>query len=414
MRRLGVVVALALPAAMLLPVGTATAAVSSPGRGTVFTSDTTIAIRAEHGPSGDENRLTLTSPGGPAVVVAQSPGNRLAGGTLSYSLDTGCWTFPACAGSRPAPNGEWVVEQSGGATDRLAFVVRIPPRPPQDVTASALSTREVQVSWTRGAEPDLTGFAVFEGDRAVVNDLDMGACTETGCSAVVRYPSDRPGEHRYVVRSFRSTSPGSSEQLASAPSGVASATVPAPDSSPSPDPTSTPAPGAPGPGGPGPDAPGPGSGPDASPDAGGGSPASSPGASPGPDGEVAAPPSADGSTSASPGAPTDTPAAQQRRAFAQSFNSFAPKLGIPKLPPLPIGPAPAVAGPLADGTFDPTLGFQDQVTQELVETGRAAGPLGAVADALDSERLARSTAGALLLLLTAAHLRRWVTSGPAD
>ena len=68
-------------------------------------------------------------------------------------------------------------------------------------------------------------------------------------------------------------------------------------------------------------------------------------------------------------------AVAQRRAFSSGFAAFGVKLGIPKLPPLPQtqGQAPSVAKPLPDGTFEPTLGFQDQVVEERVETQASPG-----------------------------------------
>ncbi|MCW2613017.1 MAG: hypothetical protein JWN08_11, partial [Frankiales bacterium] len=71
--------------------------------------------------------------------------------------------------------------------------------------------------------------------------------------------------------------------------------------------------------------------------------------------------------------------------------------------------------PLPDGTFTPTLGFEDQVVQERVETLSPGQRVTEVlSSALDSERLARSTAGALVLLLAGAHLRRWIGAAPQD
>ena len=104
--------------------------------------------------------------------------------------------------------------------------------------------------------------------------------------------------------------------------------------------------------------------------------------------------------------------AARRQAFSLGFNAFGPNLGIPKLPPLPLLQAPAVAG-LPDGTFESTLGFQDQVLREKVESsGPASRVTSAVGNVLDSERLARSAAGALVLLLGGAHLRRWLGAAP--
>jgi hypothetical protein len=100
----------------------------------------------------------------------------------------------------------------------------------------------------------------------------------------------------------------------------------------------------------------------------------------------------------------------ERRAFALTFKAFAPKLGIPKLPPLP-NASPAVA-PLPDGTFEKTLGYKDVVKTEKIDSPQAAARrvTGAVGSALDSAQFLRSIAGALVLLLLAAHLRRWLGS----
>jgi hypothetical protein len=66
---------------------------------------------------------------------------------------------------------------------------------------------------------------------------------------------------------------------------------------------------------------------------------------------------------------------------------------------------------LPDGTFEPTLGFEDQ---ELSETGPPGGVAARVTStvgaAFVSEQIVRSTAGALVLLLAGAHLRRWLSS----
>jgi hypothetical protein len=99
----------------------------------------------------------------------------------------------------------------------------------------------------------------------------------------------------------------------------------------------------------------------------------------------------------------------QRKAFALGFSSFGPKLGIPKLPPLP-ATQPVVAAPLPDGTYKGKLGYQPINKRVKVSAPRAAATrvTGAVGSALDSEQFLRSLAGALVLLLAAAHLRRWL------
>ena len=403
----------------------ATAAVTQPGEGAVFSTDTTVSIRADY-PSGTSS-LTLTAPGGSPVTVATG-GSRLGGaGTLTYALDTACWTYPSssCSGRVPAPNGTWVLTQSGSATDRVTFSVRIPPQTPTDVTATVVDPRTVRVGWRRGAESDLRGFVVLAD--GVPQDVSTGACEGTSCSHTVSYAEQGSGEHTYAVKALRSD--GGSGTLESGTSEGASATLAPPP--PSPEPVAEPpAEGSTG-GSSGGSTGGAGGG--SSPGTGGGSTGGSgssgggsTGGSTGGSGEgsggssggsggggTAAGP-AIGSGTSSPGSTAVDKAVAQRKAFALSFSAFGPKLGIPKLPPLPQAQAPAIA-PEPDGSYEPTLGFSDQVVTERVES---AGPAARVTDvverALDSEQLVRSTAAALVLLLCGAHLRRWLATGAPE
>lgn len=412
--------ALVLPLTGLALVATApaaSAAPTAPGNGTVFTSYSSFTISADYSRSTSENRLTLTSPSGSTTTIATAPAS-LNGGTLSYTMDTGCWS--SGGGCAPAPNGTWTVTQSGGGTGTSTFVTRIAPKAPQSVTATELSSREARVSWRKGDEPDLTGWEVVEGDSVVKDGIGRSACDGSTCSAVITYAVDGSGAHTYAVRALRSTAPGSSTTIESPLSSPASVTLSAP--APSPEPTSG---GSTGDGGTGDGGtttdPGttPTDGSTADPSTGGsggegsgstgGSAGGSSGGSTG--GGTAAP---IGSGSSSAGETADAKAVAQRKAFALGFSSFGPKLGIPKLPPLP-QQAPAIAPELADGTYEPTLGFEDQVVTERVEsTGPTAAVRNVVGSALDSERLATSTAAALLLLLAGAHLRRWVGAHPEE
>jgi hypothetical protein len=66
--------------------------------------------------------------------------------------------------------------------------------------------------------------------------------------------------------------------------------------------------------------------------------------------------------------------------------------------------------PLPDGTYKKTLGYVPITQKEKVSAPKAAATklTGAVGSVFDSEHFARSLAGALILLLLAAHLRRWL------
>ena len=410
--RLTAAALLALPmaaGAVLTTASPAAAAVTAPGNGTVFETYGTVPIRADYAASTTPTRLTLTSPGGEEVEVARVEGDATRGGTLAYDLDTGCWTFPSkdCRDGRLAPNGTWTVTQSGGTSGSTTFVTRIRPKAPTGLTATPVSRREVKVTWRLGAEPDLTGWTVYEGSAAVAS-VPRSACDAGTCAGTVAYPTDDTGEHTFTVRAARTVSPGSAATLEGPASAPVTTRLDPPGSEPTPGGSGQPTPGGSGTdGGTGGSSGGTGGagGGSTAPGAGGPTPGGT-GAQPGPGGPIA--------VGTAPPAGTDQQAVAQRKAFALSFSAFGPKLGIPKLPPLPQAQAPAVAPEIADGTFEPTLGFEDQVVRERIEVAQQ-GPTERVRDvvgtALDSERLLRSTAAALVLLLAGAHLRRWLSAG---
>ncbi len=344
-----------------------------------------ISIRADY-PPGDpnplapprNNRLTLTEPGKPAVEVASAPPAPVGrGGQLAFDFNTQCW-MPSSP-CTPARNGTWTLVQTGGNDATLSFQLLIPARPPTDVIADGSAPQKVRLSWNVGPEPDLTRSAVFEGGQQV-KSLARGDCVGVTCTTVIDYPSDGVGLHTYTVRAFRSSGPGVAGELESGFSKEVSTTVlpgaglPGPVSDVVPGAEASPAPGSPA---------------SASPAPGGPTASRSPAATrPGGSAPVA------NSTGA-------------RQSFSSGFSAFGPKLGVPKLPPLP--QVPAVAQ-LPDGTFEPTLGFEDQ---ELGPPGGVAARVtSTVGAAFVSEQILRSTAGALVLLLTGAHLRRWLNATP--
>lgn len=440
----------AAPSLALAPAAHAAGTVLTPGSGTVFDSDTSVRIEARVEGRSAATELRLVDPTGAARTV-DTAGAALTAQSLTHTLDTSCPEYPGtpCSGRRPARNGTWTVQLTGGASDSRTFVLAIPPRVPSGVRAEATGPREVVVTWDRGVEPDLVGYDVVAGDGRVLAPGDT-ACAGGTCRTVVTYDTDGPSTEAVAVRAARAACPDCDARL-TATSGEVAVTRPAPPAAESPR-GADPAPGAPGEGGaasPTAGAPAGGSGGTSGSGSTGGTgstaggtsggsaggtsggtgggPAGGDGtpggtASPGPGSTAPGAPSAPGAgpqggtgTSGVPAVAVDQAGAD---AFALTFKAFGPKIGLPKLPPLPaVGVAlPAVAEE-ADGAFDPQLPFEEQVVEERVPT-TALGPAQritrTVSAAVDSERLARGVAGGLVLLLVCAHVRRWLAQAPTD
>ncbi len=399
----------------------AAGSITDPVDGAVFDRATSFTIRASMD-STTTTELRLQGPGGADQVVDSDRGTVTDGrATLDYTFDTGCVTYPSssCSGSAPGANGVWTITLRGGASDSRSFTLRIPPATPGGVSASAEGFRAAKVTWRRGSEPDLTGYTLFDNGAVAQDGIGLGSCSGSTCSTTVTYDRDGTGAHAYSLVAKRLAAPGSSQTLSSARSGEASVNLgsppppPPPADEPTPDSGSggsgaTPAPSS-GSGGASPTpvtagADGSGSGPGSSGGGSSGGGSSSGGSS---NGGSASNGGSSGIGTSSGTSPAT--AIAQRQAFGLSFSAFGPKLGIPKLPPLP-ATQPAVAAPLPDGTYENTLGYKDVVTREKVSAPAAAvrRVSDAFGSAIDSERLARSVAGALILLAIAAHLRRWL------
>lgn len=349
--------------------------ITSPKSGMTF-SGVVVDIEATAGPT--KTDLTLTDPVSvPAkrVVVASYP-TSLGTGRLSYHLNTACWTHPKCTGSVPAPNGVWTVvvtgatgagAGAGGASQ--TFTLKVPPRVPAAFTARASGARQIAFTWTKGTEPDLTSYKLYDGAGKLARALPAAdACTGSSCSYVLTYPADAPGRHDFALTSHRRTAPTGAGTVESS-KAVAGATLAAPASG-------SRLTGAPG------------------------SPADAKAPVPGAQGKPAAP-------------PVRLPAGDNgsSRALGQTLAEFAPNLAVAGLPPLPLSAGPTLAEPpLPFGTFKPALPYKPVLAQPPVRPPDALQKASnAVHTALDTGQLVRSLAGALVLLLAGAHLRRLVS-----
>ncbi|HVE99705.1 MAG TPA: hypothetical protein VNA12_11060 [Mycobacteriales bacterium] len=417
------------------PAHAATGSISEPPAGQTYTTAATLVIKAQverRINDGGKVTLTLQLPGSTTEYeLASHVGGATSGGTypLQFTYDPGCPQFPgkSCDG-RPAPNGTHVIRLRGtsNAVER-SFVTRVPPKRPTGVNASATGQRQVTVRWDRGNEPDLAGYDLFtNGDQVVQRGISPDR-TEY----VVNYPeTGYEGDKTFYVVAQRRACAGCSDTLASPRSNTASARLDAPPPPPpSPDPTYEPSPAASPSDGTGS---GSGTGTGGSGSGSGSSGTPSPGATSGPNSSgtprpgSSADPSSNPSASSSGGAGSGSggkkdsaatpPAAAiitRRQAFALQFKSFAPKIGAPKLPPLPNFEDPEIAE--EDGTYEETLDFGEQDIEELVTSAQGGGERSVVEElvtqAFEGRRLWSSIGWSLVLFLIAGHLRRWLNAG---
>ena len=400
---------------------------SKPTDNSTYTSATPIDIavslnRGSVGLTADPAAVYLNiavpgpAPGPFRVDTASGSSDR----DLAFTFTPACPNHAgACAqGSPPAYNGRYTISLSGGASGSRTVSVEVPPAVPTGVQAAATGQRRVKVIWAANTEPDLTGYDVF---------------TEDGVTVASNLPANRTyhefdlpssgygGEHRYVVRAHRlkcanCAGPDAGAKLHSSMSQAGSVTLTEPNAQPSP--TTSPSPGG---GGTSPD-PGSGDGGDGGYNngTGNGNGGNGTGNNNGNGGSTPEPEvtynngNSGGSFTSGTTPSAEQRAAQQRAAFGLTFKSFAPKLGAPKLPPLPKFAAPSNEIPW--GTYDPTIDYGDQVIPGEVPQATGGGFTDTIVDsitmAFEGRRLYRSIAIAMLLLLAAAHLRLFLRTTP--
>ncbi|MCA1822957.1 MAG: hypothetical protein ABR520_07495 [Mycobacteriales bacterium] len=411
------------------PAAAASGTITSPSSGTTVRSNQFVHIAAQvHFTSTDRSSVTLylQAPDGGAAhaLRTQAAPSGFNGGdyTLDYDFNTACPNWPGanCSGYHPAINGVYTVTLAGGASASREFTLAVPPAVPTGVVADVTGQTQITVRWNRNTESDITSYDVFAGDGSLL----AGALSPNTTSYVVNYPSQGyGGQHSFTVRASRAACRGCSQQIPSAQSGAASATLtePTPTPTPSEDPSQTPDDGS---GSPDPGQSGdPGSGSTTDPngqptDPAAGDPGTGSGGGGGTDprnGGTGNTGTTSGSTNNNAGAPAAqlaarrnaaALAAKQRQLFASTFRSFAPKLGLPKLPPLPSFAPPTVAP--EDQAFKPTLPYQPQSVQRSRATKPIAQFEDVVSKVFEGRRLWRSIAVSLLFLLLAAHMQLWL------
>ena len=383
----------------------------TPNEGAVLSgSSFTIQVNVTAGTA--DVKLTVTGKDGQGTTVCTTSKtakqNLIQDQTLSMS-------FPSSATCTTTRNARWSALLSGGAAGNpRTFSTNAAPAAPSNFSAQGSGARDVAFSWTKGGEPDLSGYALYdEAGNALDSDIALTHCNGSTCTYALYYPSDNAGTHSYELAAKRASAGCGScgTEVLSGSRAHASATLvdpPKPTPSPTPSPTSNPTPdpgGSPPPGGTtggssgGTPAGGTsGGGTSGSGTTGGGSPAGG---------------TSSGGTAIHPGPQPTLPklpnaAAAAKRAFSLQFSAFSPSLGIPKLPPLADFPS-VVAGeaPLPLGTYQPSLPYAPKTTTE-VKTTSVMSQIAAVRNVIDSAQLAKSIAAAFILLLAGAHLRRFL------
>jgi len=411
----------ALAAASVLaaagPAHAATGEITAPAGGTVVTTAAAVEARATVSYSLVEPHDTVSLWIADPVAAADphAAGGcewqlqaRTSAGDLGGTIALGAYpaSCDASLAGRPGRNGDWVVSLREAAHDSRTVMVRVPPRAPRDVRATAGNDGEAVVTWTANDEPDTYAYVVLEGATRVAGGAAESLCDGSGCRAVVSYPAG--GEHTLQVVAARRAAPDApaSSDLRT---GSAASTVVVPAPGPSGAAGGGNATGASTPGSPG----GAGAGPQGSR-----SPIGATAVGP----SASVPPKAGGGRAGGPGF-GQALSGKRGDALTTLFDR-ATKGGqpLPGLPPAgaraaqPVPTAGAAApdeqGP--DGTFRRTLDYGALTQRQRLLRGRDV-PLASVADALGISPPAfwRCLAASALLLLGAAHIRRWSRSDEA-
>jgi hypothetical protein len=324
-----------------------------------------------------------------------------------------------------AANGTWAASLSDGGTETTrSFALDFDTSTPTAfrTQSSDGDAQDVAFYWSKNPETDLTKYVLTENGATLFSggSSAAGCSSSSTCSTAFAYYSASPGKHTYALVAVRPGT-GGTTHTSSAATYTATLTVPPkPTPSAAPSPAANPATGGStggttgGPSGAGTSGGSTGTRP------GGGSTGSTSGS-----GTTGTTPAGGGGTTGSAGSPKASPTSaipvlsnpvvQQRRAFALTFNSFSPSLGIPKLPPLPSTDDAAVGAEpkLADGTFGKTLPYGQQ-TETTKSVTASSEPRAFVTSVLDSAQVAKSIAAALLLMLAFGHLRRFLASHVED
>jgi len=388
--RAGVPVAMAL-AVVALAAGPATAAtnvsVSAGGSnlsdGETLDHDATVSVKGTSDATTSRRDLTLSVnvPGSGSYTLKSGSASALQSGQLSASFDTDCpdWSASPCV---QAVNGNYTFTfKAGSSTSTSSMQLRVAPAEPTGFQASNNGT-VVTFTWNANSEPDVMGYDIVDGSGDDITPGGVDAdqvCGSDGCGVSVDFGSGAQGTSRtFSLTAKRHTSPGSSGGVNSAQSSSQTVNFPAP-----PPPPPSQAPG----------------------DSGSGS-------GTGGSGSVGGGGSGTGSVgSGTGGGGGRNPQTTSGRHPAADLRHSLPTLTAAGAPDLPT--VLTEVKPLPQGSFKPQLPYRGSITTttkkpQVAAQGPARQVLQDFRKVLDVGALWRSLAGAVVLMLAAAHLRAFV------
>lgn len=424
------VLALALPLSTVLVGVTATPAraassITAPGENVVFTSGSTVDVKADLDPCVGSTTLNVDGPDNAWRTTNNPPGVCTASTSPRRQAIIPNLNYAVRSDGTPRRNGPYKITLSGGATATQYFYTNFAPTgTPANVAAAANGPNRVDLSWTYdGNEPDRAGFEITEshGSSSRVVTAPASSCSGSSCAfSLSGYPTPAVGTseyYSYTVTALRRSGGcggcGDYTRSASSPSAQAQLDGP-PQPPPSPTPTPTPTDGSTG--GTSGSTTGGSTGTTTGSSTGGTSGSTSGGSTGATSGSTSGTSTGGTSTGGTTGSaakpitiPTLPPLAASRRAFALGFNRFSPSLGIPKLPPLPATSFPVTA-PSEEG-YQPTLPYD---AEKRTTTKVLSSPIASITEGIDSEKLAEMLAMALILLVAAAHVRVFLSHSAED
>ncbi|MFF4620372.1 hypothetical protein [Nonomuraea jabiensis] len=174
--------------------------ITSPADGQVLSSSS-VTVSAHTGVMQLNMGLYVEGPSTPNQKIAGGGANQ----TISGTFDAG-----------NAPNGTFTVTLKGEITGSQyassTFKLRRPPEAPGNVNATRQGSAKVQLTWSKGSEPDLQSYEVSNSQSGIVGRLPAdSACAGSTCQAVLAVPAKAKGQKvGFTVKAFRGDGDGGS------------------------------------------------------------------------------------------------------------------------------------------------------------------------------------------------------------